>query len=47
MMQGTDVQLPKTLAKPIQSKEERLVITLNKNRDLYQRILVSRGTQEN
>ena len=35
MMQGTDVQLPKTQAKPIQSKEERLVITLNKKQEIF------------
>jgi biopolymer transport protein TolR len=35
MMQGMDVQLPKTQAKPIPSKEERLVITLNKDREIF------------
>ena len=35
MMQGTDVQLPQTQSKPIQSQEERLVITLNKKQEIY------------
>lgn len=35
MMQGMDVQLPQTQAKPIPSKEERLVVTLNKDREIF------------
>ena len=35
MMQGTDVQLPRTQSKPIPSKEERLVITLNKKQEIF------------
>jgi biopolymer transport protein TolR len=35
MMQGTDVQLPRTQSKPIPSQEERLVITLNKKQEIY------------
>lgn len=35
MMQGTDVQLPRTESKPIPSKEERLVITLNKKQEIF------------
>jgi biopolymer transport protein TolR len=35
MMQGTDVQLPRTKADPIRSQEERLVITLNKKQEIF------------
>lgn len=35
MMQGMDVQLPQTQAKPIPSQEERLIITLNKDREIF------------
>jgi biopolymer transport protein TolR len=35
MMQGLDIQLPQTEAKPIPSKEERLVITLSKKQEIF------------
>lgn len=35
MMQGTDVQLPRTKAEPLRSQEERLVITLNKKQEIF------------
>jgi biopolymer transport protein TolR len=44
MMQGMDVQLPQTQAKTIPSQEERLVITLNKNQEIFiNEYRVSRG----
>jgi biopolymer transport protein TolR len=35
MMQGLDIQLPQTQSKPIPSKEERLVITINKKQEIF------------
>jgi biopolymer transport protein TolR len=35
MMQGQDVQLPQTKSKVIQSQEERLVISITKNQELF------------
>lgn len=35
MMQGMDVQLPQTQSKPIHSREERLVVTLNKKQEIF------------
>jgi biopolymer transport protein TolR len=35
MMQGLDVQLPQTQAKPISSQKERLVITLNHKQEIF------------
>ena len=35
MMQGLDVQLPQTQSKAISSKEERLVVSLNKKQEIY------------
>ena len=35
MMQGVDVNLPKTKTKPIAAEEERLVITVTAKRDVY------------
>ena len=35
MMQGMDVQLPQTKAKAISSREERLVVSLNKNQEIF------------
>jgi biopolymer transport protein TolR len=35
MMQGMDVQLPQTQSKTIESREERLVITLNKKQEIF------------
>ena len=44
MMQGMDVQLPQTKAKPIRSQEERLVVTLNKKQEIIiNEYRVSRG----
>jgi biopolymer transport protein TolR len=35
MMQGMDVQLPQTQSKAISSREERLVVSLNKNQEIF------------
>jgi biopolymer transport protein TolR len=35
MMQGMDVQLPRTQSKAISSREERLVVSLNKKQEIY------------
>ncbi len=35
MMQGMDVQLPQTKAKAISSRDERLVVSLNKNQEIF------------
>jgi biopolymer transport protein TolR len=35
MMQGVDVNLPRTTTQPIASEEERLVISLTAKRDIY------------
>ena len=35
MMQGMDVQLPQTKSKAISSREERLVVSLNKNQEIF------------
>jgi biopolymer transport protein TolR len=35
MMQGLDVQLPQTQSKAISSKEERLVVSLNKKQEIF------------
>ena len=35
MMQGMDVQLPQTQSKAISSKEERLVVSLNKKQEIF------------
>jgi biopolymer transport protein TolR len=35
MMQGMDVQLPQTKSKAIPSKEERLVISINKAQEIF------------
>jgi biopolymer transport protein TolR len=35
MMQGLDIQLPQTQSKPIPSREERLVVTLNKKQEIF------------
>jgi biopolymer transport protein TolR len=35
MMQGMDVQLPQTQSKAISSREERLVVSLNKKQEIY------------
>ena len=35
MMQGMDVQLPQTNAKAISSRDERLVVSLNKNQEIF------------
>ena len=44
MMQGMDVQLPQTQAKAISSKEERLVVSLNKKQEIFiNEYRVSRG----
>jgi biopolymer transport protein TolR len=35
MMQGMDVQLPQTQSKAISSREERLVVSLNKKQEIF------------
>jgi biopolymer transport protein TolR len=35
MMQGVDVNLPKTTTRPIPTEEERLVLTITAKRELY------------
>ena len=35
MMQGMDVQLPQTKAKAISSRDERLVVSLNKKQEIF------------
>ncbi len=35
MMQGMDVALPQVTSKPLETKEEHLMITLNKEGDIY------------
>jgi biopolymer transport protein TolR len=35
MMQGVDVNLPKTTTQPIRTEEERLVVTINAKQQLY------------
>jgi biopolymer transport protein TolR len=35
MMQGMDVQLPQTKAKALSSREERLVVSLNKKQEIF------------
>jgi biopolymer transport protein TolR len=44
MMQGMDVQLPQTQSKAISSREERLVVSLNKKEEIFiNEYRVSRG----
>jgi biopolymer transport protein TolR len=44
MMQGMDVQLPQTQSKAISSREERLVVSLNKKQEIFiNEYRVSRG----
>jgi biopolymer transport protein TolR len=44
MMQGMDVQLPQTQSKVISSREERLVVSLNKKQEIFiNEYRVSRG----
>jgi biopolymer transport protein TolR len=35
MMQGVDVNLPKTTTQPIRTEEERLVVTINAKQQIY------------
>jgi biopolymer transport protein TolR len=35
MQQGIDVDLPQTTSQPIEGQEERLVITINANREIF------------
>ncbi|NIR16587.1 MAG: protein TolR, partial [Desulfobacterales bacterium] len=35
MMQGVDVNLPRTTTQPISSEEERLVLTITGKREIY------------
>ncbi len=35
MQQGVDVDLPQTTAQPIESQEERLIITINAKREIF------------
>lgn len=35
MMQGVEVNLPQTTVKPIKTREDPLILTVNKKRDIY------------